>query len=456
MDTSEHTYGLAPELFGSWSGPAIGLMDLDAFFASVEQLDHPEWRGRPVVVGGSPEKRGVVSTCSYEARTYGVHSAMSSAQAKRLCPNAIWTAGHFDRYREMSARVIAILEDETPFVERVSIDEAFFDISPGRFCDEHPIQIAQRISRRVSDLGITCSIGLGCNKTVAKIASERDKPRGLTVVTPGTERGFLAPLPVRAMSGIGAAAESALIHVGIRSLGQLAEASDGLLAPIFGVNAEIVRNRAAGRELSEVRAIDAPDDVKSVSNERTFAHDLTDYDDVRAAIQLLSESVGARLRRRGLAGRTVTLKLRYSFGEGRTIQRKLAHATDDENVFGAVACDLLASVWTEGMRVRLAGVGVSDFGPDRHGVQTDLFCSVDERGAMASDRRELAVTLDALRERFGNDAVSFGRSTRFGTDLVDPAKFLSQNPPEDAQLGTGTNCTSAQTLNPAPPRARAR
>lgn len=456
MDTSEHTYGLAPELFGSWSGPAIGLMDLDAFFASVEQLDHPEWRGRPVVVGGSPEKRGVVSTCSYEARTYGVHSAMSSAQAKRLCPNAIWTAGHFDRYREMSARVIAILEDETPFVERVSIDEAFFDISPGRFCDEHPIQIAQRISRRVSDLGITCSIGLGCNKTVAKIASERDKPRGLTVVTPGTERGFLAPLPVRAMSGIGAAAESALIHVGIRSLGQLAEASDGLLAPIFGVNAEIVRNRAAGRELSEVRAIDAPDDVKSVSNERTFAHDLTDYDDVRAAIQLLSESVGARLRRRGLAGRTVTLKLRYSFGEGRTIQRKLAHATDDENVFGAVACDLLASVWTEGMRVRLAGVGVSDFGPDRHGVQTDLFCSVDERGAMASDRRELAVTLDALRERFGNDAVSFGRSTRFGTDLVDPAKFLSQNPPEDAQLGTGTNCTSTQPLNPAPPRARAR
>lgn len=456
MDTSEHTYGLAPELFGSWSGPAIGLMDLDAFFASVEQLDHPEWRGRPVVVGGSPEKRGVVSTCSYEARTYGVHSAMSSAQAKRLCPNAIWTTGHFDRYREMSARVMAILEDETPFVERVSIDEAFFDISPGRFCDEHPIQIAQRISRRVSDLGITCSIGLGCNKTVAKIASERDKPRGLTVVTPGTERGFLAPLPVRAMSGIGAAAESALIHVGIRSLGQLAEASDGLLAPIFGVNAEIVRNRAAGRELSEVRAIDAPDDVKSVSNERTFAHDLTDYDDVRAAIQLLSESVGARLRRRGLAGRTVTLKLRYSFGEGRTIQRKLAHATDDENVFGAVACDLLASVWTEGMRVRLAGVGVSDFGPDRHGVQTDLFCSVDERGAMASDRRELAVTLDALRERFGNDAVSFGRSTRFGTDLIDPAKFLSHNPPEDAQLGTGTNCTSTQPLNPAPPRARAR
>lgn len=431
MNTSEHTYGLAPELFGSWNGPAIGLMDLDAFFASVEQLDHPEWRGKPVIVGGSPEKRGVVSTCSYEARAYGVRSAMSSAQAKRLCPEAIWTPGHFDRYREMSARVMAILADETPFVDRVSIDEAFFDISPGRFCDEHPIQIAQRISQRVSSLGVTCSIGLGRNKTVAKIASERDKPRGLTIVTPGTERGFLAPLPVRAMSGIGAAAESALARVGIRTLGQLAEASDGLLSPIFGINTELVRRRAAGLEVSEVRAIDAPDDVKSISNERTFANDLTDPSDVKAAIQLLSESVGARLRRRGLAGRTVTLKLKYSFGEGRTIQRKLAHATDDENVFGAVACDLLASIWTEGMHIRLAGVGVSDFGPDPHGIQTDLFCTVDERGAMASDKRDLAVTLDALRERFGNDAVSFGRSTRFGGDLVDPAKFLTQHAPED-------------------------
>ena len=194
--------------------------------------------------------------------------ARPSAQAKRLCPEAIWTPGHFDRYREMSARVMAILADETPFVDRVSIDEAFFDISPGRFCDEHPIQIAQRISRRVSELGVTCSIGLGRNKTVAKIASERDKPRGLTIVTPGTEHGFLAPLPVRAMSGIGAAAESALARVGIRTLGQLAEASDGLLSPIFGINTELVRRRAAGLEVSEVRAIDAPDDVKSISNER--------------------------------------------------------------------------------------------------------------------------------------------------------------------------------------------
>ncbi len=448
MEKSEHTYGCADDpheapqvegidvdafvsgLFGAWNGPAIGLMDLDAFFASVEQLDHPEWRGKPVIVGGSPEHRGVVSTCSYEARAFGVRSAMPSAQAKRLCPNAIWTPGHFGRYRELSAAVMAILADETPFVDQVSIDEAFFDITPGRFCGESPIAIAQRISARLADLVDTCSIGLGRNKTVAKIASEREKPRGLTVVPPGTEEGFLAPLPVRALSGVGKAAESALHKVGIRTLAQLADASDALLSPIFGVNAEMMRLRAAGREVSEVTPIDAPEDVKSVSNERTFSTDLTELPDAEAAVRLLAESVGARLRRKHLAGRTVTLKLKFSFGEGRTIQRKLAHPTDDENVFGTIACEMLRSIWTPTTHVRLAGVGVSDFHMEG-GIQTDLFCEVDERGAMASDRRQLSVTMDAVREKFGTDAVSFGRATRFQHDLIDPSKFLNQNKPAE-------------------------
>lgn len=421
----------AEALLGRWSGPAIGLLDLDAFFASVEQLDHPEWRGKPLIVGGDPDRRGVVSTASYEARAFGVRSAMPSAQARRLCPHAVWTSGNFARYREMSGRVMSIIADETPYVDQVSIDEAFFDITPGRFSRESPVDIAQRISRRVAELGITCSIGLGRNKTVAKIASERDKPRGLTVVLPGTEEGFLAPLPVRAMSGIGKAAERMLHKAGIRTLGQLASASGTILSPIFGVNAESMRMRAAGLEVSEVSAVDAPEDVKSVSNERTFSEDLTTIEDVRAAICLLSESVGRRLRRKNLAGRTVTLKLKYSFGEGKTLQRKLAHATDDENLFGAVACDLLETVWTDGTHVRLAGVGVSDFGTGRAGVQTDLFCEVDERGAVASDKRDLAVTLDAVRERFGMDSVAFGRSARFDRDLVDPSKFLNQNRPTD-------------------------
>ena len=279
MENHEHIFDDSfTGLMGAWHGPAIGLMDLDAFFASVEQLDHPEWRGKPVIVGGSPQERGVVSTASYEARPFGVRSAMPSAQAQRLCPQAIWTHGHFDRYREVSAQVMDILASETPFVDQVSIDEAFFDITPGRFANESPIAIAARIQRRVRELGVTCSIGLGCNKTVAKIASERDKPRGLTVVPPGTERAFLAPLPVRAMSGIGSAAETALARAHIRTIGQLAQADHSILTKVFGVNAEMMRNRALGRERSEVTPIDAVDDVKSVSNERTFAHDLTDRD----------------------------------------------------------------------------------------------------------------------------------------------------------------------------------
>ena len=240
----------------AWHGPAIGLLDLDAFFASVEMLDHPEWRGKPVIVGGSPEERGVVSTASYEARRFGVHSAMPSFQAQRLCPQAIWTHGHFDRYREVSREVMSFLSDETPRVQQMSIDEAFFDVTPGRWSHESPVAICRRIQGRVFALGITCSIGLGTSKTVAKIASERQKPRGLTVVTPGTEAEFLSPLPVAAMSGIGPATERRLEEMGVRTLGQLAaqdkERMRRLLGSPFWAHA-----RAARRRQGEKPGVDA-------------------------------------------------------------------------------------------------------------------------------------------------------------------------------------------------------
>ena len=178
------------------------LVDLDAFFASVEQLDHPAWRGKPVIVGGDPKRHGVVSTASYEARKYGVRSAMPSSTADRLCPHAIWTRGHFSRYRELSSAVMNILFCESPRLQQVSIDEAFLDISPTRINREHPVAVARRIQQRVSELGITCSIGLGTSKTIAKIASDMDKPCGLTVVYPGRESDFLSPLPIRAMSNL--------------------------------------------------------------------------------------------------------------------------------------------------------------------------------------------------------------------------------------------------------------
>ncbi len=395
-----------------WDGPAIGLMDLDAFFASVEQLDHPEWRGLPVIVGGSADHRGVVSTASYEARRYGVHSAMPSAQARRLCPNAIWTHGNFTRYREVSAAVMGILSAETPRVEQVSIDEAFFDVTPGRFSRESPLEICRRIQARVSALGVSCSIGLGINKTVAKIASDRDKPRGLTVVFPGTEEAFLAPLPVSTMSGVGPATEKRLVAMGIQVLGDLAKASPVKLERTFGVMGPRMAVRAAGLERSVVAERAKPEEAKSVSNERTFDHDLTTGDEVRAAILHISSMTGRRLRRRGLTGGTVTLKLRYADLHVRTAQRQLSSPTNDEHVFGPVAVRLLEGLWQEGTPVRLVGVGISDFS-GAHGRQMGLFDEAAAEDGHAHDHAALSQLTDALRDRFGDDAVSYGRDLRF-------------------------------------------
>lgn len=218
--------------------------------------------------------------------------------------------------------------------------------------------------------------------------------------------------------------------MGIYTLGQLAAAPVARLVTVFGSNAQLMHDRAAGLEVSGVAPIDAPEETKSVSNERTFAQDLTERADIDAALALLGESVGRRLRRRGLAGRTVTVKVKYSYGSGRTIQRRLPHATDDENIFVSVARSLMDEIWTEGTHIRLLGIGMSDFRCDGD-VQTDLFCEVDERGAVSSSKRELSVAVDKVRERFGNGAVNFGRAARFGDDLVRPDKFLNQNKPSD-------------------------
>lgn len=409
---------MPPDLL-QWEGPAIGLLDLDAFFASVEQLDHPEWRGRPLIVGGSAERRGVVSTASYEARRFGVRSAMPAATARRLCPQAIWTQGHYDRYREMSAKVMGILVDETPRVEQVSIDEAFFDVTPGRYSHESPVAICQRIQRRVAELGVTCSIGLGVNKTVAKIASEREKPRGLTVVLPGTERAFLALLPVSAMSGVGPATESRLKGMGIRTLGELARTDPSALEGAFGVTGPRMAVRAAGLERSEVAEAAARERPKSVSNERTFSQDLTSRDELEAAVLHVSDMVARRLRKKGLKGRTVTLKLKFDVSHTRTAQRALAHETSDAHVIGPFALSLLDELWHEGVPVRLVGVGVSGF----DGGEEQLALFGDDE---APERRDASLAAlervrDALRDRYGDDAVSYGRDLRFSDRTSDTA-----------------------------------
>ncbi len=400
-----------------WRGAAIGLLDLDAFFASVEQLDHPEWRGLPVIVGGSPERRGVVSTASYEARRFGVHSAMPSWQARRLCPDAIWTPGHFERYRELSRAVMGIVQDETPLVEQMSVDEAFFDVTPGRWSRESPVEICRRVQLRVRKLGLTCSIGLGTSKTVAKIASERQKPRGLTVVPPGGEAAFLSPLPVRAMSGIGPATERRLGALGIGRIGDLACRDEAEMRRALGsVGPQLVR-RARGAEGSPVRKTARPEEAKSVSNERTFSHDLGTREEVEAAIGQVSDLVGEHLRRHGLRASTVTLKLKFDYRHARTAQRPLPRPTDDERRLAACARDLLPGLWSPGMGVRLVGVVASDFDAGRV-EQLSLFGddSRDER-----DLRNLSLATDEVKRRFGKAAIAYGRDIRLrdrGSDTM--------------------------------------
>ena len=400
-----------------WEGRAIGLLDLDAFFASVEQLDHPEWRGRPVIVGGDADRRGVVSTASYEARAFGVRSAMSAAQAQRLCPHAIWTHGHFDRYRAVSAEVMAIVGDETPYVQQVSIDEAFFDVTPGRYAGEDPVEICRRMQRRVAQLGVTCSIGLGVSKAVAKVASEAEKPRGLTVVMPGTEAEFLAPLPVRALSGVGAATEARLARMGVRTLGQLARTPVAALERTLGALGPKLRERAAGRGSSEVARVSDRPEAKSVSNERTFARDISRADEVRAAVDAICALVGRRMRRHHLVGRTVFVKVKYDATTSRAMQARLAEPTDDEAAFGPVARRLLGGLWHEGQRLRLVGVGLSGLA-EAEPYQPGLFDDPDEAARRESLRR-LHLATDEVRERFGDASIAFGRDLRLGASTTN-------------------------------------
>jgi DNA polymerase-4 len=396
-----------------WRGRAVLHVDMDAFFASIEQLDHPEWRGKPVIVGGAADSRGVVATCSYEARVFGVRSAMPSATARRLCPDAIWARGSFDRYREVSRKVFDVFRGHTPSVQAASIDEAYLDVTPGEH-GEHPVVIARAIQDKVASLGVTCSVGVASAKVVAKIASDRDKPRGLTIVWPGEEAAFLAPLPVGTLPGIGPKSARHLLSLGIRTLGDLAALDDATAVQVMGSHGPSAVRRAHGIDTSDVHDRDP---VKSVSNERTFGTDLRAADEVEGVLTGLAEHVSSRLRARELAGRTITVKVRFADFTTRTVQRTIDRPTDLPDTIGDVAVELLRTVWHPGVGVRLLGVGVSGF--DDTALQLDLFARSDS--TEDDRRRAVARSVDAVRERFGEESLSMG-AKRIRPRTVDAPK----------------------------------
>ncbi len=385
----------------SWPGRAVLHVDMDAFFASIEQLDHPEWRGLPVIVGGSADKRGVVSTASYEARLYGVHSAMPSAQAARLCPDAIWAPSRFDRYHEVSRAIVAVFERLTPFVQQVSVDEAYLDVTPTAHRPTDPLDVAGTIQAEVDAMGLSCSIGVATCKTVAKIASDADKPHGITVVRPGDEAAFLAPLSVRALPGVGAATAERLRIAGIRTLGELAALDDASAHQLIGSSGHELVRRARG---IDDRPVHDPDAVKSVSNEHTFSTDVRTRAEIESALRKLVERVSERLRHKGLQGRTATVKLRYADFTTRTVRHTAALPMDLATDLLPVALRLLEDTWTPGAGLRLLGFGVSGFG--ERSEQLDLFTTVAEDDAERS--RALVDSIDAVRARFGSGAITLG------------------------------------------------
>ena len=377
-------------------------LDCDAFFASVEEILDPSLRGKPLIVGAPPERRGVVASASYPARAFGVRSAMPTAQALRLCPQAIVLPPRHKIYGEYSARMMAILSEYTPLVEPLSLDEAFLDVTGYKARWGSPEELAQQLQERLSaELGLTASIGLASNKLVAKIASGLEKPRGFVVVPHGRETEFLCPLPVEKLWGVGEVTAGSLHEMGVSTIGQLAQLPASQLEARLGRRGQDLHRQARGIDDSPVVV---EREEKSLSRETTFAQDVGDGQVLRKKLLILSESVARRLRKRGLRGRTVKLKLRYSDFETLTRQVTMGTPTDLEQVIFDQAARLLDQSWDSKRKVRLIGVGVTKF--DTEESQLSLFEGAGD-GRIEKLRR-LSQSVDRIRQKYGDEAIRRG------------------------------------------------
>jgi len=307
-------------------------IDLDAFFVSVEQAENPELQGKPVVVGGRPEGRGVVASASYEARASGLHAGMPLTTATRLCPQAIFIEGSFAKYRDASQRFMAILADFSPFLEPVSLDEAYLDVIGFESIYGSIHQMAAKIKQRIkNELGLCASVGIASCKVVAKVAAELSKPDGLLEVAAGKERSFLAPLPIAKLPGIGKKTGRILNGLGINTIGKLSTMPPSALKSHFGVSGELLWRYANG---IDDREVEPPSAAKSISRETTFGKDTRDHRLLQATLRYLSERVGAELRQQGKQARCVTLKLRYADFTTITRRHTLKQATNaDQTIF---------------------------------------------------------------------------------------------------------------------------
>ncbi len=382
-------------------------LDLDAFFCAVEEQRDPTLIGQPFAVGGRPEVRGVVASCSYAARQYGIHSAMPMAQAIRRCPQLRIVPQRFAAYRAASTEVMARLTALTPLVEQLSIDEAFLDVTALAASGEHLARQLQRTIRE--DLGLPCSLGVATNKLVAKIATDVGKaaartglaPSALCIVPAGTEATFLAPLPTRALWGVGPRTAEHLAALGIHTIGDLARYPADALMRRFGKHGAALARHARG---IDERALEVTHVAKSLSKEQTFAQDVQEEAVLRQTLRHQAAAVASALQRKGMQGTTITLKLRWSDFTTLTRQTTLSTATNQEAVIAATALHLFTETWQAGLPVRLIGVGVSGLGTP--GAQATLWESVLTQ---EEQRRQVEALLEEVRARFGERIIWWGR-----------------------------------------------
>jgi DNA polymerase IV len=379
-------------------------VDLDAFYASVEQLRRPELRGKPVIVGGAgvEGERGVVAAASYEARPFGVRSAMPLGRAKRLCPTAVFVPCDFPAYREASRSVFAILDHYSPAIEPIALDEAYLDLTGEQALLGEPQAVAHRLRDEVkAGCGLDLSIGVASCKLVAKVASELRKPKGLVVVRPGEEAQFLSQLPLAKLPGCGPATVSRLERLGARTIGDVAALPDPLLGELFGQYGRMLGAHARGIDPSPVQP---PGDPKSISREVTFDRDQTDTAWVRETALALLQDVGQSLRAHGLSARTVVLKIRYQPFETQSRQATLPYPTDRDDQLARALRELLETQLHPSRPIRLIGAGVSNL--ESGATQLDLLETRSSRLAMLDEQ------LDQLRGRYGDHVIARGATAR--------------------------------------------
>ncbi len=386
-------------------------VDMDAFFVSVELLERPELCGKAVIVGGGPNQRGVVTSASYEARKFGVHSAMPLRTAGKLCPHGIFLDGHHQKYGEWSDRIATILAKFSPIVEMVSIDEAYLDLAGTERLHGPPLAATDKLLRMITGTtGLPCSGGLAATRLVAKVASEQAKPRGLVWVVPGSEARFLAPLPVRKIPGIGEVTERALRALGLESVGHLADLPQEKLEKIFGQWGTALYRKARGGDSYEF-VIDA--EPKSISHNHTFGEDTNDTEALVAMLSHLSQKACKRLRESGLTARTLTLTIRYAGFDTYTRSKTLPEATLLDSDIFAVFQKLFREHRDEKRKIRLLGVSLGGFS---HGVRQLDLLEAERRGKL----EKLTRAADNLRDRFGFDSVKFGGSLKADGSKRDP------------------------------------